>query len=211
MRTVDKVLEAYLESHSSPAPEHLQSIERETHLKTLAPQMLSGHRVGRLLSLISKLHEPRRILEIGTFTGYGSLSLLEGLVDAGELHTFEANEEVARIAKANFEKFDPKGQIHLHVGDALDQVPSLDEVWDLVFIDAAKKQYLLYYQMVIERLSDGGLIIADNVLWDGKVLAESTDEETTTLQEFNRVVQEDERVENLMIGIRDGLMICRKI
>ncbi|MBX2814928.1 MAG: O-methyltransferase [Saprospiraceae bacterium] len=204
-------LSDYLLQHTGPIPALLQELERETHLKTLAPQMLCGSLVGRFLSLISRLVHPRSILEIGTFTGYGTLCLAEGLSDAGRIFTIEGNAEVIHISKHYFEQSPYAGQITQLVGDALEILPMEDQIWDLVFIDAAKKQYTQYYKAIIDQLRSGGILIADNVLWDGKVLEDDQSEETVALRKFNEMIQQDPRVENLMLSLRDGLMVCQKI
>ena len=204
-------LNTYCEKHSTLPSELLQELDRETHLKTLAPQMLSGHLQGQFLRLISLLTQPKAILEIGTFTGYAAICLAEGLAEGGALHTIEANEELEYLIRNYIEKARMQEKIQLHIGDALALIPELAGPFDLVFIDAGKREYIDFYNLVLEKVAPGGLIIADNVLWSGKVLEEAEDEDTQTLQAFNKMVQEDVRVENLMLPLRDGLLLIRKL
>ena len=199
----------YSTDHSSPQSSLLREIERQTHLMTIAPQMLSGHIQGRLLALISKLMRPNHILEIGTFTGYGTLCLAEGLGDQGELHTIEINEEIIDLTRGFITQSLFADQIQMHCGDALDLIPKMTNKWDLVFIDAAKNDYPDYYDLLVPRMNKGGLIIADNVLWSGKVLQKSTNPETVALQQFNKIVTMDPRTENFILPIRDGLMMVK--
>lgn len=202
----------YAEEHSSPEPYILKELYRETHLKMLYPRMLSGHLQGRLLSMISKMIKPESILEIGTFTGYSALCFAEGLKENGILHCIEINPEFEEIIRKYFKKSGFENKIKVHFGDALSVIPSLNDTFDLVFIDADKEQYLQYYQLVFEKVKPGGYIIADNTLWDGKVLKNAkADKETHGIIEFNKFVKQDERVEKILIPFRDGLMIARKI
>jgi caffeoyl-CoA O-methyltransferase len=206
---IDKIY-AYCETHTTPENEVLQAVVRETHLKTLVPRMLSGHLQGRFLSLISHLMKPQRILEIGTFTGYAALCLAEGLDEKGVLYTIEGNDELESIIKKHIEKEGLDYKIKSLIGDALKIIPDLDEIFDLVFIDAGKRDYPQYYNMCIEKVRNGGLIIADNVLWSGKVVEEKKDTDTLILDNFNKKVCADTRVECLLLPLRDGLMIARK-
>lgn len=201
----------YCERLSTPQSALLHELERETHLKTLAPQMMSGHLQGRVLSLISKLVRPVRALEIGTFTGYAALCLAEGLAPGGVLHTVEANAELAYIIRKYIGRAGLEGQICLHIGRAQDIVPGLEGVFDLVFIDAGKHDYPLYYDLVVDRMAAGGILLADNVLWSGKVLHPEQDADTLALHRFNEKVQQDARVENLILPIRDGVLVARKL
>jgi len=203
-------LNDYCEQLSTPPGELLYRLERETHLKTLAPQMMSGRLQGQFLRLLSGWIRPRRILEIGTFTGYATLCLAEGLGEDGELHTIEANAEIAYIIRKYVEESGYKDQIHLHLGDAFTIIPELPGPFDLVFIDAGKRDYEAYFKLIIDRVAPGGCILADNVLWSGKVLDPAQDEDTASLHAFNALVQADDRVDNLILPLRDGLLLARK-
>ena len=202
----------YTEQHTSPESELLARVNRDTQSKVLQPRMLSGHLQGRILATFSNMIRPRRVLEIGTYTGYSALCFAEGLKPDGELHTIDINEELEDRIRGYFEQSIYADRIHLHIGNALEIVPNLNETWDLVFIDADKENYINYYNLVIDNLRPGGFIIADNVLWSGKVLnkPDTLDLDTRTLVEFNDMVQEDNRVENVLFPVRDGLMVCRK-
>ncbi len=200
----------YCENHTTPETDLLHNVTRETHLKTLAPRMISGHLQGRFLSLIAQLMRPKRILEIGTFTGYATLCLAEGLADEGILHAIEANDELAHLIEHNIAQSSFKDKIQLHIGEALKILPTLDERFDLVFIDAAKREYAAYYDAVIEKVNTGGLIIADNVLWSGKVLEDKKDLDTQIIDSFNKKLANDSRVETVLLPLRDGLMMARK-
>ncbi len=200
----------YCEAHTSPPDAILQAVERETHLKTLAANMLSGHLQGQWLTMVSQILQPRRILEIGTFTGYSAICLAKGLVENGLLHTLESDEEKQNIILKNIENAAFLEKIKLHIGDAKYIIPQLEEVFDLVFIDADKENYSLYYDLVFEKLRSGGVIVADNVLWKGKVLMSQKDKKTKLLDQFNQKIQADNRVENLLLPLRDGLMVIRK-
>lgn len=201
----------YCETHTTPVSETLYALERETYLKTMAPQMISGHLQGQLLSLISKLTRPRFILEIGTFTGYSAICLAQGLADGGMLHTIEANREMGRLIRKYVQRAGLEEKITLHLGDAKAIIPTLSFPWDLAFIDAAKLDYIEYYDLIIEQLRPGGIILADNVLWSGKVLQPKQDPEALVLHKFNQKTQSDERVENVLLPLRDGLMMIRKL
>lgn len=213
MDFIDKHIESYAQEHSSSETSLLSELNRDTWAAVLQPRMLSGHLQGRFLSLISKLQQPKNILEIGTYTGYSALCLAEGLAKNGELHTIDINEELEDRILNYFDKSEFKNQLHLHIGNALEIIPSLKKDFDLVFIDADKENYIKYYQLLISQLKKGALIIADNVLWSGKVLEKSTDNDidTNTLKAFNKMVQEDPRVENILLPLRDGLMLARVI
>ena len=205
---IDRQFE-YAAAHSGPEPDYLYRLERETHLKTLAPQMLSGRLQGRTLALLSKLRRPRRILEVGTFTGYSALCLAEGLAPDGELHTVEGNPEVAYLAERYFREAGFSDRIHLHRGDALALIPQLPGPFDLVFLDANKQEYPAYFELVIDRLTPGGLLIADNVLWSGKVLDPAGDADATILHAFNERLAADPRLETTLLPLRDGLLVAR--
>ena len=200
----------YAEAHTSPDSDLLIALERETHLKTLSPRMLSGHLQGRFLSLISHLMQPKRVLEIGTFTGYSALCLAEGLADNGILYALEANDELEYLIKQSVKKSPLPHKIKLLIGDALEIIPNLNETFDLVFIDAGKRDYPLYYDLVIDKVRSGGLIIADNILWSGKVVEDKKDVDTQIIDTFNKKIHADERVENILLPLRDGLMMARK-
>lgn len=212
MDFITKDLSDYCESNTSLESDILAQLNRETHLKVVSPRMLSGHLQGRFLSFISKLQQPKLIIEIGTYTGYSALCLAEGLAENGKLISIDVNEETSSFAKSFISKTEYANKINLILADAKEYIPSIKETIDLVFIDADKKNYLNYYHLVIDKLNKGGLIIADNVLWSGKItMPESAmDKETLALHQFNQFVQKDSRVENMLLPIRDGLMVVRK-
>lgn len=212
MEFISPELSNYCETYTSEESEVLKQLNRETHLKVVSPRMLSGHLQGRFLSFISKLHRPQLIIEIGTYTGYSALCLAEGLKEKGKLISIDVNEETSAFAKSFIQKTAYAKKIELVLADAKEYIPGITEVIDLVFIDADKKNYLNYYQLVIDKLAAGGLIIADNVLWSGKItMPESAmDKETQALHDFNKFVQQDDRVENILLPVRDGLMVVRK-
>ncbi len=205
-------LQRYVEDHSEPESDLLQQINRETHLHVLKPRMLSGHLQGRVLSMLSHMIQPKNILEIGTYTGYAALCLAEGLRTDGKLITIDNNEELSVRTKQYFAQSDYSDQIEMMVGNAIDIIPTLQTSWDLVFIDADKENYSNYFDQVIDQVNNGGFIIADNVLWSGKVFDESkNDKATESIREFNQKVHTDSRVQDVLFPIRDGLMILRKI
>src|SRR5690554_2820077 len=212
MDFLDEKIEEYVNQHSSPEPELLARLNRETHLKILQPRMLSGHLQGRVLSMLMKMIRPQRILEIGTYTGYSALCMAEGLAQAGELHSIDINEELTDFVQKYVNEAGHQDRIKLHVGNALEIIPLLKEDWDVVFIDADKNNYINYYNLLIDKLKSGSYIIADNVLWSGKVIEDynQQDEDTKTLIDFNKMIQKDERIENVLFPIRDGLMVLRK-
>ncbi len=212
MNITDAAAEAYCLTHTSPESEALAKINRDTHANLLKPRMLSGHFQGRLLSLISKLVRPRNILEIGTYTGYSALCLAEGLQAGGKLYTLEADEELEDRIRRNVEMAGKTASIEVIIGQALEIIPTLDINFDLVFIDADKLNYLNYYQLVIEKLNVGGIILTDNVLWSGKVYDESKQDATTRLlREFNDYLAHDDRTEKVLLPVRDGLFVSLKI
>jgi len=214
MEFISKELSMYCESHTSAESDELNALNRETHAKILMPRMLSGHLQGRFLAMISHMLKPKRILEIGTFTGYSAICLAEGLASDGELITIDNNEELRTIAHNYAKKAGFENKIRFITGNASNEIEKLDAAFDLVFIDADKSNYALYFDMVIDKVKQGGIIIADNVLWSGKVVAhqsEKTDKDTAALMAFNRQVQLDNRVENVLLPIRDGLMMIRKL
>ena len=208
---IDKDLLKYVESNSQNEPQLLKELNRETHLKVLNPRMLSGSYQGRLLSLLSKIISPKSVLEIGTYTGYSALCIAEGLDKNGIIDTIDINEELQEIQNKYFKKSGFKKQIYQHVGNALDIIPKIDKCFDLVFLDADKENYPEYYNLVIDKIVSGGILIADNVLWSGKVI-DKKDSDLTTIKliEFNNLVQNDKRVGTMVLPIRDGLSICRK-
>ena len=204
----------YAENHSQEESKLLKELQRETHQKILQPRMISGHFQGRFLSFMSRLIEPEKILEVGTFTGYATLCLAEGLRKNGAIHTIDINEELFDFNKKYFDKSLYKNQIFSHQGDAKKIIPRLNFNFDLVFIDADKSEYSLYFDLILPKLKPGGIIIADNVLWNGKVLKKNIpekDTETLGLKKFNDKVMADKKVETLLVPVRDGLMICRKV
>ena len=214
MDFIDKELAAYVEKHSSAESTLLATLNRDTYANVLAPRMLSGHLQGRILSLFSKMKQPKAILEIGTYTGYAALCLAEGLAQDGVLHTIDINEELETRVLAFFGESSYAEQLHFHVGNALDIIPTLDADFDLVFIDADKDNYSAYYNLLIDRLPQGAIIIADNVLWSGKVIDQvqlDKDADTRALDVFNKQVNDDPRVENILLPVRDGLMVARKL
>jgi caffeoyl-CoA O-methyltransferase len=213
MEFIDEELQRYAEEHTSPESEILHKINRQTHLEVMKPRMLSGHMQGRLLSMFSQMIKPKQILEVGTYTGYSAVCLAEGLQPGGTLHTIDKNEELEDRVRDYFEEAELTEQINYYIGNALEIIPTIDATFDLVFIDADKINNARYYDMVIDRMATGGYIIADNVLWSGKVLAKyrkKLDEDTAALLEFNKKVHNDDRVENILLPIRDGLLVARK-
>ena len=212
MEFIDESLDRYVCDHTAAENDLLKKINRETHLEVLQPRMLSGHFQGRVLSMLSKMMRPERILEIGTYTGYSALCLAEGLTKSGKLYTIDVNEELESRVRGYFEQSDYSKQIDYIIGDAMHVIPSMNEKWDLVFIDADKMNYINYYNLIFSQVKIGGYIIADNVLWSGKVADETKiDKDTLLLRSFNDLVSNDERVEEVLLPIRDGLMIARKI
>ena len=211
MSLLSKEISNYVDKMHSPEQPLLQQINRETHLHVLKPQMLSGAGQGVLLSMFSKMLRPKRILEIGTYTGYSAICLAEGLTEGGTLITIDRNEELQTRVRQNFEKAKLTHCIDFKIGKALDIIPELDGPFDLIFIDADKGNYLNYYQLAIDKLRPGGLIITDNVLWYGKVADPAIqDKQTTAIRAFNKYVQADERVDNVLLPYRDGLMLAYK-
>jgi predicted O-methyltransferase YrrM len=204
-------LNTYIEAHTRDEGEHLKELDRETYSKVLMPRMLSGHLQGQVLRMLSIMIKPEKILEIGTFTGYSGICLAEGLTAEGELHTIDINEELKPMVHSYFEKTGINNKVKYHIGDALHIIPTLDFAFDLVFIDADKENYSNYYDLVIDKLRTGGYIIADNVLWSGKVVEPNPDKDTNAIMTFNDKVHADPRVENVLLPIRDGLMVMRKL
>ncbi|MFN5460655.1 MAG: O-methyltransferase [Bacteroidota bacterium] len=207
----DEIIQ-YSNSLSKAEDSVLKELDRETHLKFLSPRMLSGHLQGNLLTFISKLIKPKNILEIGTFTGYSAICLAKGLAENGKLTTIDANPEIESIARKYFEKSGLQNKINLLIGNAIELIPCIYDKFNLVFIDSDKKNYSNYFDLIIEKVESGGIIIADNVLWSGKVLknVQTMDKETLAIHQFNAKIQNDNRVENLLLPIRDGIMLIRK-
>lgn len=212
MNFIPQEIDDYVVAHTEKESELLQQLTRETFQKILQPRMLSGHYQGRILSLISKLTHPASVLEIGTYTGYSALCLAEGLAPGGKIHTIDVNEELFDFQKKYFELSPFKTQILQYLGDATEIIPSLSISFDLVFIDADKPNYPNYFNLIIDKLKPGGLLISDNVLWSGKVVkkVKEDDESTSALINYNRLLADDERLETVMLPIRDGLTISRK-
>jgi predicted O-methyltransferase YrrM len=212
MDFIDPLIEQYSLDHTEMESELLNRLNRQTNLNVLQPRMLSGHLQGRLLSAFSKSLSPTNILEIGTYTGYSALCLAEGLTSDGLLYTLDINKELSSFAQRYFDESQFKEQIQMIIGDALTVIPSLENLWDLVFIDADKENYSNYFDLVIDKVRPGGWIIADNVLWSGKVLKPTSknDSETQAIKLFNQKVNADQRVTNILIPVRDGMMLMIK-
>jgi predicted O-methyltransferase YrrM len=210
---ISEQIESYCEAHTSYESDLLYCLNRETHLKILRPRMLSGQWQGRFLTMISRMIKPENILEIGTYTGYAALCLAEGLQHNGALHTIEIEEELEDSITKYFKLSVHKEKLHLHIGNALEVIPTLNKMWDLVFIDAEKTEYLKYYEMILPFVRKGGIILVDNVLWSGKVIGKiaENDVETKAIIEFNNFIQEDPRVENVLLPARDGLLLIEKL
>ncbi|AXG74230.1 methyltransferase [Flavobacterium arcticum] len=213
MHFISDDLENYSAEHSQNEPELLVQLNRETHQKILQPRMLSGHFQGRVLSMLSKLINPKNILEIGTYTGYATLCLAEGLATDGTIDTIDINEELYDFQKKYFDRSPWNEQIKQHLGNALEIIPKLDKKFDLVFIDADKENYINYFHLIVPFMNKGGIILSDNVLWSGKVLepAKPKDTSTAVLIEYNKLLKDDPRVETVLLPIRDGLTVSRVI
>ena len=211
MHFIPEALDKYVVNHSENEPELLKALTRETYQKILQPRMLSGHYQGRLLSMLSKLIRPKTILEIGTYTGYSALCLAEGMQIEGELHTIDINEELHDFQRKYFDASAYGNQIHQYTGDALEIIPKLETTFDLVFIDADKPNYPAYFHSIIDKMNPNGIILSDNVLWSGKVIQplQKNDFSTKALLEYNTLLKEDERLETVVLPIRDGLTISR--
>lgn len=213
---MDNLIEIFAEQHSTPEMPILNRIHRETYIRMPFPRMLSGHLQGLLLQMISKMIRPQRILEVGTFTGYSAICLAQGLTEKGRLDTLEVNPELEDIITAYFKEAKMDDRIHLHIGDALQLIPALSpgetEIYDIVFLDADKEQYLEYYNLVFDKVKQGGYILVDNVLWGGKVLQKPapSDKEALGVYYFNEFIKTDDRVERLLLPLRDGIMILRR-
>ncbi|MBG6128564.1 putative O-methyltransferase YrrM [Aquimarina sp. EL_43] len=211
MHFIPEELDTYVVNHTQKEPELLQQLNRETYQKILQPRMLSGAYQGRVLSMLAKLIHPKNILEIGTYTGYSAICLAEGIQKDGELHTIDINEELEDFQRKYFDLSGYGKQIHQHIGDATEIIPNLDIKFDLVFIDADKPNYPTYFELVINKMNSGGVILSDNVLWNGKVIEKVEEEDISTkaLLEYNTLLIEDKRIETVLLPIRDGLTISR--
>ena len=212
MDFISEKIAQYLSQNSEKEPEILSKLNRETHQKVLQPRMLSGHIQGRFLSLISKIKSPLHILEIGTYTGYGTLCLAEGLATGGKIFTIDRNEELLKIQNKYFEETGNRDRIVQLTGNAIDILDNLNQTFDLIFIDADKENYVKYFQLVSEKLNPNAIIISDNVLWSGKVInGDNNDEETNTLKKFNKILNENIKFETIILPLRDGISISRLI
>jgi caffeoyl-CoA O-methyltransferase len=211
MHFLPENLDDYVVAHSAQEPAHLKALTKETYQKILQPRMLSGAYQGRVLSMISKLVNPKSILEIGTFAGYSALCLAEGLQDNGTLHTIDIKEEMQDFQRKHFDASPYGSQIIQHLGQALDIIPTIDTTFDLVFIDADKRNYINYFHTIIDKMNPGGIILSDNVLWSGKVVEtlKKKDVDTKVLLDYNILLHEDPRVETVLLPIRDGLTVSR--
>jgi caffeoyl-CoA O-methyltransferase len=205
-------IDKYILKHIEPEDEILNELDRETHLKVLGARMISGHLQGQVLSMLSKMIRPKTILELGTFTGYSAICLVKGLQEGGKLITIEIDDELESIAKKYFQKAGIQHQVEQRIGPALEIIPTLTETFDLVFIDAHKPEYPAYYTEIFDKVNSGGIIIADNTLWSGKVLETPADDDIATLGiiQFNEIIKNDNRVEKVILPIRDGMTIIRK-
>lgn len=208
----DNEIEEYILSRIDGEGELLTQLNRDAHVNLLKPRMLSGHLQGRILKMFCRMLQPKFILEIGTYTAYATLCLAEGAADDAEIHTIEVNDELEDFILKYLHKTKLKDKIHLHIGDAMEIIPAIDRMFDLVFIDANKRHYIEYYNLIFDKVRSGGLIIADNTLWDGHVLEipKSSDKQTIGIQEFNDMVAKDERVEKVILPVRDGLTLIWK-
>ncbi|MBK9479776.1 MAG: O-methyltransferase [Bacteroidetes bacterium] len=213
MEFIDEQLAAYVEEHTQSESKLLKKINRDTHVNVLMPRMLSGHLQGQVLRMLSLMIQPAKVLEIGTYTGYSALCLAEGLTETGKLITIDINAELEERVRGYFAESSVKQKIEYRIGNALEIIPTLNESFDLVFIDADKSNYSNYFDLCIDKVRKGGYLIADNVLWSGKILMplEKMDKDTLLIHKFNKKIQEDKRVENVLFPIRDGLMVMRKL
>ncbi len=207
------LIDRYILDHTSPEEDYLNELDRETHRKVLHPRMLSGHLQGQILSMISCMIRPKHILEIGTFTGYSALCLAKGLVGGGKLHTIEIDDELHTLAQKYFLQSGMANYIVQHTGDARNIIPTINESFELVFIDADKREYCDYYHLIFDHIPVGGFLLADNVLWDGKVVEPeaASEDQTRGILEFNDLVQNDPRVRNVILPVRDGIMLVQKV
>lgn len=206
-------IQEYCDNHTTPESELLYQLNRQTHLKVMRPRMLSGKSQGMLLQMISHMIRPKRILEVGTYTGYSTLCLASGLASDGLIYTIDKNEELEEMIRTYLEKGGIMPQTRLYIGQALEVIPQLNEAWDLVFLDADKVNYTAYYELILPQMKQGSYMLADNVLWSGKVVEElkNNDKDTRAMLEFNEHVQNDPRVNNMLLPFRDGLMFIEKL
>lgn len=211
MEIINPDIQRYAEEYTSGETDLLRQVNRDTHANVLKPRMLSGHLQGRFLSMISHMIRPRRILEIGTYTGYSAICLAEGLAEDGELTTIDINEELEATVRKNITKAGMDGKIRYMLGNALNLIPGMEESFDLVFIDADKENYAAYFDLVFDKIRTGGFILADNVLWSGKILADKKDKDTRAIQLFNEKIKADKRVEKILLPLRDGIFMIRKL
>ena len=211
MDFINSAIQEYAEQHTTPENDLLRKVNRETHAKVMKPRMLSGHLQGRFLSMISHMLKPKSILEIGTYTGYSAICLAEGLQPAGKLFTIDINEELEDQVRQSFAKAGVSERIDFRIGNARDIIPQIPGSFDLVFIDADKENYSQYFDLVIDRVNLNGVILADNVLWSGKVIDPKPDKDTRAIMAFNEKVHADERVENILLPVRDGIMVMRRV
>lgn len=211
MEFLPEIISSYSLENTEKEPKLLSDLNRETWANVMIPRMLSGHLQGRVLSMISKMIHPTNIIEVGTYTGYSALCMAEGLKENGKIHTLDINEEYTSVAKKYFDKSDYKENIIQHIGNAVDVIPQLNHKFQLAFLDADKENYSNYFDLIINKMDIGGYIIADNVLWSGKVTEENKDEETMALHNYNKKVLSDKRVETVLLPVRDGLNISRKL
>jgi predicted O-methyltransferase YrrM len=212
MNFIDQKIEAYALEHSQPESEVLKKLNRETYAKVIQPRMLSGHMQGNILSMFSNMIKPKNILEIGTYTGYSAICLAQGLQENGTLFTIDVNEELEKMVRRYFNEAGVSSKINYIIGDALNVIPTINETFDLVFIDADKRNYANYYNLIFDKVNKGGYIISDNVLWSGKVIDNPnySDLDTKIIDSFNKMIHNDLRVEHILLPIRDGLMVARK-
>ena len=211
MEFLPEIISSYSLENTEKEPKLLSDLNRETWANVMIPRMLSGHLQGRVLSMISKMIHPTNIIEVGTYTGYSALCMAEGLKENGKIHTLDINEEYTSVAKKYFDKSEYKEYIIQHIGNAVDVIPQLNDKFQLAFLDADKENYSNYFDLIINKMDIGGYIIADNVLWSGKVTEENKDEETMALHNYNKKVFSDKRVETVLLPVRDGLNISRKL
>ena len=211
MEFLPEKISSYALENTEKEPKLLSDLNRETWANVMIPRMLSGHLQGRVLSMISKMIHPTNIIEVGTYTGYSALCMAEGLKENGKIHTLDINEEYTSVARKYFDKSDYKENIIQHIGNAVDVIPQLNDKFQLAFLDADKENYSNYFDLIINKMDIGGYIIADNVLWSGKVTEENKDEETMALHNYNKKVLSDKRVETVLLPVRDGLNISRKL
>ncbi len=213
MEFLSSELNAYVEAHTSPEPVLLSELNRETNAKVLMPRMLSGHLQGQVLTMLSRMIQPKQVLEIGTYTGYSAICLASGLQPGGCIQTIDINEELTSMVKHYIRAAGLIEKVKIHTGNALTIIPRLNEMFDLVFIDADKINYSNYYDLVFDKVKSGGFMIADNVLWSGKVLEKESDmdSDTKAIVDFNKKVHEDKRVHHVLLPVRDGLMVMRKL